>query len=54
VFELGFKDGLIGGCARCLKKCNNATHGLIEKLERRFLSHEIMNAINIIYPEFWI
>jgi hypothetical protein len=29
-------------------------HGLIEKLKRRFLSHEIMNATNIIYPEFWV
>jgi hypothetical protein len=35
-----------------LKKFSNDAHGLIEKLERRFLSHETMNATNIIYPEF--
>jgi len=36
------------------KKCSNVAHGLSEKLEKRFLSHEIMNATNIIYPKFWI
>ncbi len=32
------------------KQCDNVVHGLIEELKKRFLSHEIMIATNIIYP----
>jgi hypothetical protein len=36
------------------KQCNNVVHGLIQKLKKRFLLHEIMIATNIIYPKFWL
>jgi hypothetical protein len=54
-FELGFKGGLALGCGRFVKKqCSNVVCGLIEKLDHKFPSQEIMKAIGIIYPEFWL
>lgn len=36
------------------KQCSSATQRLIEELDQRFPSQEIMNAIDIIYPQFWL
>jgi hypothetical protein len=36
------------------KECNNVACGLLKELECRFFSQEIMNAIGIIYPKFWL
>ncbi len=36
------------------KQCSSATQRLIEELDQRFPSQEIMNATDIIYPQFWL
>ncbi len=36
------------------KQCSNGTFGLIEELERRFPTQDIMNATGIIYLQFWV
>lgn len=54
-FELDFKGGLALGCGRFVnKQCSNVVYWLIEKLDHKFPSQEIMNAIGIIYPQFWL
>jgi hypothetical protein len=53
-FELGFKGGLALGCGRFVKKHHNVVCGLIEKLDHKFVSQEIMNATGITYPQFWL
>jgi hypothetical protein len=54
-FELGFKGALAFGCGRFVKKqCSNVVCGLIEKLDHKLPSQEIMNATGIIYPQFWL
>lgn len=34
------------------KECTDAAEGLISELKRRFPSHDIMNALGIVYPQF--
>ncbi len=36
------------------KQCSNVTFGLIEELERRFPTQDIMNATGIIYSQLWV
>ncbi len=36
------------------EQCLVAAASLIEELARRFPNHEFMNAIGIVYPQYWL
>jgi hypothetical protein len=41
-------------CQDVKNQCTSIANGLILKLDKRFLAQEFMNAIGIVYPQYWV
>jgi hypothetical protein len=48
------KDVWAHVCQNVKNQCNFLTKGLITKLDRWFLTQDLMNAMGIIYPRYWL
>jgi len=48
------KDDWVCVCQNVKDQCISITKGLITKLDRRFLAQDLMNAIGIIYLQYWL
>jgi hypothetical protein len=48
------KDDWVHVCQNVKDQCIFVTKGLITKLDRQFLTQNLMSAINIIYPQYWL
>jgi len=47
------KDYWVHVCQNVKNHCNFFTKGLIAKLDRWFLTQDLMNAMGIIYFQYW-
>jgi hypothetical protein len=47
------KDYWVHVCQNVKNQCNFLTKGLIAKLDRWFLTQDLMNAMGIIYFQYW-
>jgi hypothetical protein len=48
------KGDLTSTCQNVKEQCSGIAKGLIDQLDRRYPTHEVMNATCIIYLQYWL